>query len=60
VLPPSSEYTERIYRKVAAHMRLRGMDASNVSAGCARCQACSGIATMAADLPLLQLGRRPS
>ena len=60
VLPPSREYTERIYRRVVTHMRLRGMDAANVSAGCARCQACSGIATMAADLPLVQLGRRPS
>jgi hypothetical protein len=62
VVPPSSEYTERIYRRVAAHMRLRGMDASNVSAGCARCQACSAINSIAADrpLPLLQLGPRPT
>ena len=62
VVPPSSEYTERIYRRVAAHMRLRGMDASNVSAGCARCQACSAINSIAADrpLPLLQLGQRPT
>jgi radical SAM protein (TIGR04043 family) len=62
VMPPSSEYTERIYRRVAAHMKLRGMDASNVSAGCARCQACSAISSFAADrpLPLLQLGQRPT
>jgi hypothetical protein len=60
VVPPSREYTERIYRRVAAHMRLRGMDASNVSAGCARCQACSAINSIAADRPLLQLGQRPT
>jgi radical SAM protein (TIGR04043 family) len=55
VEPPSREYTERIYRRVATYMNERGMDASNVSAGCARCQACSAISTVALDRPLLQL-----
>jgi radical SAM protein (TIGR04043 family) len=60
VTPPSREYTERIYRKVATYMQKRGMDAAMVSAGCARCQACSAINLMTADKPLLQVGRRPS
>jgi len=53
--PPPREYTEKIYRQVAAHMAARGMSASNVAAGCARCQACSAINSIASDRPLLQL-----
>lgn len=41
--PPAAEYTERVYRRVATYMARRGMDASMVSAGCARCQACSAM-----------------
>lgn len=41
--PPSAEYTDRVYRRVASYMAARGMDASMVSAGCARCQACSAM-----------------
>ncbi|HEX5534045.1 MAG TPA: MSMEG_0568 family radical SAM protein [Actinomycetales bacterium] len=41
--PPSASYTARIYRRVAAYMSRRGMSASTVSAGCARCQACSAM-----------------
>ena len=55
VSPPSREYTERIYRQVAMYMAHQGMDASNVSAGCARCQACSAINSIAMDKPLLQI-----
>jgi hypothetical protein len=55
VSPPSREYTERIYRQVARYMAQQGMDASNVSAGCARCQACSAINSIAMDKPLLQI-----
>jgi radical SAM protein (TIGR04043 family) len=40
---PSASYTARIYRRVAAYMSARGMSASAVSAGCARCQACSAM-----------------
>ena len=64
VLPPSPLYTERIYRKVAGYMALRGMDSSIPKAGCARCQACSGLSSMESALkvgspPLLQIGQRP-
>jgi radical SAM protein (TIGR04043 family) len=56
VVPPSREYTETIYRKVAAYMSERGMSADVAKAGCARCQACSGMQGVQA---LLQIGRRP-
>ncbi|BBG04258.1 MULTISPECIES: MSMEG_0568 family radical SAM protein [Pseudonocardia] len=57
--PPSSEYSSRIYRRVAAHMSLRGMSADDAVAGCARCQACSAIDAVQRTPPLLQIGPRP-
>jgi radical SAM protein (TIGR04043 family) len=62
VLPPDPAYTERIYRTVASYMALRGMDSSVPKAGCARCQACSGLSSVESALrlsssPLLQIGR---
>ena len=57
VVPPGSEYTERIYRKVAAYMDERGMDTSIPKAGCARCQACSGLKSVQSAL---QIGSRRS
>jgi radical SAM protein (TIGR04043 family) len=60
VEPPPREYAERIYRRVATYMNARGMNASSVSAGCARCQACSAINSVALDRPLLQLAARPA
>ena len=44
--PPSAAYTDSVYRRVASYMALRGMDASMVSAGCARCQACSAMSSL--------------
>jgi radical SAM protein (TIGR04043 family) len=44
--PPSAAYTTSVYRRVASHMALRGMDAGTVAAGCARCQACSAISSL--------------
>lgn len=57
VLPPGREYTERIYRKVAAYMSERGMDTSIAKAGCARCQACSGLKSVSSAM---QVGSRLS
>jgi hypothetical protein len=60
--PPEAAYTERIYHQVAAYMAAHGMGASTAKAGCARCQACSGLSSAEAALgtsPLLQIGRRP-
>jgi radical SAM protein (TIGR04043 family) len=56
-LPPERDYTERVYRKVASYMAARGMDGSGSKAGCARCQACSGLKGVQA---LLQIGPRPA
>ncbi len=61
---PESGYTARIYHQVAAYMAARGMSASIAKAGCARCQACSGLSATEAALrastsPLLQIGRAP-
>ena len=55
VLPPDKAYTDRIYRRVLHHMTERGLPAS--TAGCARCQACSGMRPLE---PVLQIGMRPA
>jgi hypothetical protein len=56
VAPPDRQYTERIYRQVARYMSERGMDSSVPKAGCARCQACSGLQGVQA---LLQIAPSP-
>jgi radical SAM protein (TIGR04043 family) len=45
-VPPPRDYVESIYRQVVPHMREHGMTAAGVTAGCARCQACSGMAVL--------------
>lgn len=61
---PSREYTEPIYRKVAAFLAARGLGADTAVAGCARCQACSSLnlvqRSTRSDLPLPQIARRPA
>lgn len=57
VPPPPAAYTEQVYRRVASYLAQRGMDASRVSAGCARCQACSAINSLQT---VLQLSPRTS
>lgn len=42
-LPPPREVVESVYRRVVPHLVARGMSAAGVTAGCARCQACSGL-----------------
>ena len=56
VLPPDPQYTQRIYRKVASYMVDRGVSSASARAGCARCQACSGLSSVQR---VLQVGRRP-
>ena len=60
VPPPPAEYTERIYRQVAAYLAERGLTAETAVAGCARCQACSALNALQANnaQPLLQIGPR--
>lgn len=66
VPPPPPEYTERIYRKVAAYLAERGMSAADAVAGCARCQACSALNALqqqqqqtGSGPTLLQIGSGP-
>ena len=73
---PSREYTEPIYRKVAAFLAARGLGADTAVAGCARCQACSSLnlvqqagsrppcgpggTPLAGGPTVLQIGKRPA
>jgi radical SAM protein (TIGR04043 family) len=41
--PPSAEYVASIYRSVSAMLAQSGLDHVEATAGCARCQACSGL-----------------
>jgi radical SAM protein (TIGR04043 family) len=41
--PPPREAVEAVYRRVVPHLAARGLSAAGVRAGCARCQACSGL-----------------
>jgi enoyl-[acyl-carrier-protein] reductase (NADH) len=43
LLPPPREAVEAVYRKVVPYLAKNGMSSAGVAAGCARCQACSGI-----------------
>lgn len=57
--PPSPEYVERVYRQVVPYMTASGMGATGVMAGCARCQACSGMAALErAGIPVPADGER--
>ena len=42
-LPPSPAYVESMYRQVTPYLMSRGLAASSVKAGCARCNACSAM-----------------
>jgi radical SAM protein (TIGR04043 family) len=44
MLPPPREAVEAVYRQVVPYMAKKGMTSAGVAAGCARCQACSGLA----------------
>jgi radical SAM protein (TIGR04043 family) len=57
-LPPSREAVEAVYRQVVPYLALKGMSASGVAAGCARCQACSGMAAFERADEGMREGRR--
>lgn len=42
-LPPPPDYMESLYRQVVPYVVERGLGSWDVRAGCARCQACSGM-----------------
>jgi len=43
LLPPPRAAVEAVYAQVVPYLAAKGMAASGVKAGCARCQACSGL-----------------
>jgi radical SAM protein (TIGR04043 family) len=43
-LPPPPDYVESLYRRIGPYVVSRGLGSWNVTAGCARCQACSALA----------------
>ena len=51
-LPPDRAYTESIARAVAPELVKRGLTADKVSAGCARCQACSALGSLERTIQL--------
>jgi radical SAM protein (TIGR04043 family) len=63
-VPPAPDYVESMYRRVVPHLVRRGLTSANVAAGCARCQACSGMRAYEdlgddehrVDLPLFSAG----
>jgi radical SAM protein (TIGR04043 family) len=46
MVAPSPDYCETIYRRVVPYLGARGLGARGVTAGCARCQACSAISLL--------------
>ncbi|MDP8977228.1 MAG: MSMEG_0568 family radical SAM protein [Actinomycetota bacterium] len=42
-LPPEPGYVESLYRRIGPYVVSRGVGSWNVTAGCARCQACSAL-----------------
>ncbi len=59
--PPTPQYTETVYRQVVPYLLERGLGAAGVSAGCARCQACSAMGALERSLtttPAAPDGRR--
>ena len=46
LVAPSPEYCETIYRRVVPYLKARGIGAYTAAAGCARCQACSGMSLL--------------
>lgn len=59
LLPPPKEAVEAVYRQVVPYLAQRGMSAAGVAAGCARCQACSGMAAFERSDGGLREGRTP-
>lgn len=56
--PPPPEYTDRIARLVAPYLVERGLTADKVTAGCARCQACSPLGAIEQSLQLSDAASR--
>jgi radical SAM protein (TIGR04043 family) len=58
LLPPPPAYVESMYRQVVPHLLSRGLAASHVRAGCARCNACSAMSAFERSLSSVPTARR--
>lgn len=47
-LPPPPDYVESLYRQITPYVVANGLGSWDVSAGCARCRACSGMSAFEA------------
>lgn len=56
-LPPSADYVDQVARRVAPYLVERGLTADKVTAGCARCQACSPVGAMEQQRTISSNGR---
>jgi radical SAM protein (TIGR04043 family) len=59
LLPPPKEAVEAIYRQVVPYLAKKGLSSAGVTAGCARCQACSGMGAFERSDGGLRGGRAP-
>ncbi len=59
LLPPPREAVEAVYRQVVPYLAAKGMSSAGVAAGCARCQACSGMGAFERSDGGLRGGRAP-
>jgi len=50
LMPPDAGYVESVHRQVVPYLVRRGLLSSGVAAGCARCQACSGMGSLEGHL----------
>ncbi len=58
LLPPPRAAVEAVYAQVVPYLAAKGMAAAGVKAGCARCQACSGLGLLETAGGDLGAGRR--
>ena len=56
-MPPSADYVDTIARGVAPYLVQRGLTADKVTAGCARCQACSAVGAIEQQRTVNSSGR---
>ena len=57
-LPPAPDYVASVYKQVSAQLAEHGLDHLSAGAGCARCQACSGLSAWERVFRKEQIGER--
>ncbi len=58
-LPPGARYMDTVYRQVVPYLTARGLGASDVAAGCARCQGCSAMGAIERSVPVTLRRTKP-